>query len=59
VAYAAIETLLLEILRLETDRPTPEHTTRSERRKQRLLASAGRHRSMAALLRAYRRLRRR
>jgi|RhiMetdeSRZDD1v2_1073273.scaffolds.fasta_scaffold47177_3 hypothetical protein len=59
VAYAAIETLLVEILRLKTDRPTPEHPTRRLRLKQRLIASAGRHRSMAALLRSYRKLRRR
>jgi hypothetical protein len=59
VAYAAIETLLLEIGRLEGERPAPEQPSRRRRTRARLVAAAGRHRSLAILLRAYRKLRRR
>jgi hypothetical protein len=59
VAYAAIETLLLEIARLESERPTLARPTRRQRLKRRLVAAAGRRRSLAALLRAYRKVRRR
>lgn len=59
-AYASIETLLLEIARLEADRPDPDRPpSRRERTKHRLVASAGRRRSLAWALRAYRKLRRR
>jgi hypothetical protein len=59
VAYAAIETLLLEIRRLEGERSAPEQPSRRQRTRARLVAAAGRHRSLAMLLRAYRKLRRR
>jgi hypothetical protein len=59
VAYSAIETLLLEIRRLETEQPAPERRSRRQRTKERLVAAAGRHRSLAVLLRAYRKVRRR
>ena len=59
VAYSAIETLLLEIGRLEAEQPSSEQPSRRQRTKERLVASAGRHRSMALLLRTYRKIRRR
>jgi hypothetical protein len=59
VAYAAIETLLLEIGRLEAEQPAAERPSRRQRTKRRLVAAAGRHRSLALLLRAYRKVRRR
>ena len=59
VAYAAIETLLLEIRRLEGERRASEQPSRRRRTRARLVAAAGRHRSLAMLLRAYRKLRRR
>ncbi len=60
VAYSAIETLLLEIRRLEAEQPEPERRrSRRQRTKERLIAAAGRHRSLAVLLRAYRKVRRR
>jgi hypothetical protein len=58
-AYAAIETLLLEIGRLESERPESGPLARRERSKRRMVAAAGRHRSLAWMLRAYRKLRRR
>ena len=58
VAYAAIETLLLEIRRLEGERPAPAQSGR-RRTRARLVAAAGRRRSLALLLRAYRKRRRR
>ncbi|HYJ68036.1 MAG TPA: hypothetical protein VEX15_10290 [Nocardioidaceae bacterium] len=60
VAYDAIEVLLREIARLESDRPGPEQApTRRQRLKHRLVAAAGRWRVMGWALRGYRRLRRR
>jgi hypothetical protein len=60
VAYDAIETLLLEIARLESKRPPSDSTPTGRRRlKHRLVAAAGRHRSLAWMLRTYRKVRRR
>jgi hypothetical protein len=60
VTYSAIETLLLEISRLEAEQPEPERRrSRRQRTKERLIAAAGRHRSLAFLLRGYRKVRRR
>src|SRR5690606_12664397 len=59
-AYAAIETLLLEIARLEADRPEPiGPPPRRERAKRRLVGAAGRWRVLGWMLRGYRKLRRR
>jgi hypothetical protein len=60
VAYDAIEVLLREIARLESERPGPEHSpTRRRRIKHRLVAAAGRWRVLGWALRGYRKLRRR
>jgi hypothetical protein len=60
VAYDAIEVLLREIARLESERPGPEHPpTRRQRLKRRLVGAAGRWRVLGWALRAYRKLRRR
>lgn len=61
VAYDAIETLLLEISRLESEGAVPAAglSTRRGRLKRRLVAAAGRWRVMGWALRSYRRLRRR
>jgi hypothetical protein len=59
VTYDAIETLLLEIARLESERPAPQRPTRRQRIRHRMVGAAGRRRSLAWMLRAYRKVRRR